>query len=176
MRHSFVLLPFFALTIASCGDADSAASGEKISGAEGAERASTAVQPQAGQYRATMEVLEVSIPGAPASATDMMKKAMGGHVVEYCLKPEDAKQGYEKMAKQSQKGDCTFSKFNVIGGKIDAEMTCQAQNGAMTMMLDGTATPTKSVMNMTMTGNMSGTGQSTIRMKTTHERVGDCKS
>ena len=49
-----------------------------------------------------------------------------------------------------------------------------SDTGAIEMAMTGTATPTSSVMNMTMTGNMTGMGESTLRMKATHERVGDC--
>ena len=42
------------------------------------------------------------------------------------------------------------------------------------MTMAGTATPTSSEMEMTMQGNMSGMGDATIKMKATHERIGDC--
>ena len=100
---------------------------------------------------------------------------MDGQAREYCLTQEDVDKGYEEMARQSQGGDCTFERFDVDGGTIDALMVCAGeQSNAMRMAMTGSATPTSSVMTMTMTGDMTGMGESTLRMKATHERVGDC--
>ena len=106
----------------------------------------------------------------------MMRSMMEGESHEYCLTEADVEEGFEAMARQSQDGDCTFSKFDVDGGSIDAAMTCRAPEGGgeMAMTMTGTAEPTSSVMDMTMRGNMTGEGESTIRMRTTHERIGDC--
>ncbi len=147
-----------------------------LSKAEVAERARDTVQPQPGQYRAVMEVLEVDIPGAPEGAGAMLRQMMDGQSHEYCLTQADVDKGYEEMARQSQDGDCTFERFDVDGGEIDALMVCTGeQSNAIQMAMNGTATPTSSVMNMTMTGDMAGMGDSTLRMKATHERVGDCQ-
>ncbi len=180
MRKSILLIPFASVLLVSCGgDAsdDATSSSESIDMKQAAARAkANAIKPQPGQYRVSMEVLEVKIPGAPANMADMMKQHMGGQTHEYCLKPGDVERGFEEMAKQSQKGDnCTFQRFDVAGGDFDAKMTCNNPGqGTMTMVMQGQGTPTRSEMNMTMTGNITGMGDSTIRMKSTHERVGDC--
>lgn len=177
MRSMFLLAPVAALALSACGDsAESGSSGETISVEDVADRARSAPQPEPGQYRVSMEVLEVDIPGAPPQAADMMRSMIGGQTHEYCLKPEDVEKGYQEMVRQSQEGsDCSFEKFDVSGGDIDARMTCSAAGqGAMTMAMTGSATPTRSEMDMTMSGNMAGMGDSTIRMKATHERIGDC--
>lgn len=179
MRTVIAFAPIFALALAACGSEESEpASGESLSGEEVAERARGAVQPEPGQYRVSMKVLEVDIPGAPESAVDMMKGMMESETHEYCLTPEDVEKGYEEIAKQSQQdGDCSFKRFDVDGGDLDAEMVCEVEGqGAMTMAMEGSMTPTRSVMEMAMTGNMAGMGDSTIRMQATHERVGDCES
>lgn len=179
MRNSALFLSLASMLLISCGDAgDTSASGnDGIDMKEAAARAkSSVIKPTPGQYRVTMEVLEVDIPGAPASAADMMKQMMGGQSHEYCLRKGDVDKGFEEMARQSQEGgDCTFQRFNVAGGNFDAQMTCKhAGQGVMTMTMKGAGTPTRSQMEMTMKGNFSGMGDSTIRMKSTHERIGDC--
>lgn len=178
--HVFVFAaPLALLALAGCGEPEpegTNADGGGISQSEVAERARNTVQPQPGRYRAVMQVLEVDIPGAPEGAGDMLRQMMDGQAHEYCLTQEDVDKGYEEMARQSQDGDCTFERFDVEGGEIDARMVCTGQeSGSMQMAMTGTATPTSSVMNMTMTGNMAGMGESTLRMKATHERVGDCQ-
>lgn len=179
MRHQNIVMPALALLLASCGGSEPAADrNEAASGANLAQSADASrVKPQPGMYRTTMEVLEVSMPGAPPQVSDMMKQTMGGQSHEYCLSQADVDKGFEQMARQGQRdGDCTFTRFNVAGGRIDSEMVCNSGGGrTMTMTMDGTATPVRSVMNMTMVGNMTGQGKSTIRMKAIHERIGDCK-
>ena len=166
------------LALAACGgDTTAQEEGGDISMAEAAEIAqSNAIKPQPGQYKVTMEILEVSIPGAPAGAADMMKDMMAGQSHSYCMTQEDVDKGFEEMARQSQEGgDCTFRRFDVSGGDFDAEMVCNVEGqGAMTMKMEGEGTPTRSVMNMTMNGDMGGMGKMTMRMKATHERIGDC--
>ena len=44
----------------------------------------------------------------------------------------------------------------------------------MTMTMKGQGSETRSEMDMRMQGNVGGMGQMNMRMKTTHERLGDC--
>lgn len=181
MRKSVLLVSLASVLLVSCGgDADETATsgGESIDMKEAAARAkASAVRPQPGQYRVTLQVVDVDIPGAPTSAVDMMKNMMAGQTHEYCLKPGDVDRGFEEMARQSQESEnCTFQRFDVAGGNFNAKMTCENPGqGTMTMTMKGVGTPTRSQMDMTMTGNMTGMGDSTIKMKSTHERVGDCR-
>lgn len=167
-----------SLALAACGG-DAPAEGEagEISMAEAANIAkSEAVRPDPGQYRVTMKVLEFGMPGAPPQAAAMMKGMMEDRSHTYCLTEKDVEQGFEQMAKQSQdNGDCSFEKFDVDGGNFDGVMVCNAAGqGTMRVTMSGTGTPTRSVMDTKMTGKMAGTGEMTIRMQSTHERIGDC--
>ncbi len=177
MRQLVLIPSIAALALAGCGDsADDAATGDTLTTAEVAEIASNAIKPEPGLYRATMTVSEVDIPGAPQGALDMMKQAMEGHSHEYCMSQEDVEKGFEEMARQSQESDdCAFEKFDVDGGSIDAKMSCKSGDvGTVNMSLQGKATPTSSEMDMTMVGNMTGMGESTIRMTAKHEKIGEC--
>lgn len=180
MRKSVLLASLASILLVSCGgDADETATSgdESINMEEAAARAkASAVRPQPGQYRVKLEVIDVDIPGAPPSAVDMMKNMMAGQTHEYCLKPGDVDRGFEEMARQSQENDnCTFQRFDVAGGNFNAQMTCENPGqGKMTMTMKGVGTPTRSQMDMTMKGNMTGMGESTIQMKSIHERIGEC--
>ena len=134
------------------------------------------VKPQPGKYRVTMDVLEVSIPGAPANMADMMKQSMAKASHEYCLTQEDVDKGFEEMARRSQRSDdCSFEHFNVSGGDYDAKMVCNVQGqGQMTMTMNGKGTPTSSVVDMHMTGQVGSMGEMNMHMKATHERIGEC--
>jgi len=178
MSIRFALIPLVAIALAGCGsDKPDDASGGDVSMAEAAQRAkASGVKPQPGKYRVTMEMLEVSIPGAPANMADMMKQSMGGTSHEYCLTQEDVDKGFEEMAKRSQdKDNCSFERFDVNGGNFDATMVCEVQGqGRMTMTMNGKGTPTSSVVDMHMTGRAGHMGEMNMHMKATHERIGDC--
>ncbi len=179
MRRFALLASVTAFALAACSSEapETADSGEEVSMEEVAERAKeSAIKPEPGQYRVTMEVLEVDVPGAPEGAADMMRGMMAGRSHSYCLTQEDVEKGFEQMARNSQEDDnCSFQRFDIDGGDFDAKMTCDAQGqGTMTMTMKGKGTPTSSEVEMTMKGNMTGMGDSTIRMKASHERTGDC--
>lgn len=181
MRHHFTVAVTAALSLAACGSADEAetgaAGGEGLSDAEIAERAEDAVTLEPGQYRSTVEMVSVDIPGAPPEAVAMMKRAIssGNTTTEYCLTPEEAEKGYEEMARNSAQGDCNVRRFDVDGGDIDAEMTCTAADGTEARMtLDGTGSRTSSDMTMTIETDVPGLGEGTMTMRAQHERIGDC--
>ena len=179
MRLSVTAAALMSLTLAACGGEEPAASGESISTDEVIERAEAAgaeIKPEPGQYRSTMEVQEINIPGAPAQMRDMMKNSMTSQTSEYCLTQADANKGFEEAARQSQEDmNCTYERFDVAGGDIDARMTCSPQGqGSMTVEMTGTGTSTKSDMTMAMTGDMPGMGEMSMRMRIVNERIGDC--
>lgn len=168
-----------ALSLAACGSADDAGADAAggLSSEEVADRASEAIRLEPGQYRSTAELVRIDIPGAPAQVVEMMKRSMSGQntTSEYCLTPEDAANGYEEMAKNSADGECSFARFDVDGGDIDAEMVCRNVNGENARMtLDGTGTSTSSDMTMTMEMTIPEMGTGTMVMRARHQRIGDC--
>jgi hypothetical protein len=179
MRYPTIAAMTFALALVACsgGEEKKAGSGETVSSKEVAEKARDMVKPKPGLYRSTVELLEVDIPGAPAGAADMMKGMMGSSnsTSEYCLTQADVDRGFEEMLKNSQKGECTFERFEADGGEIDAVMNCTAQGGnAMRMTMQGTGGATSSEMTMNMETEMPGMGKANMRMTAKHQRIGDC--
>ncbi len=177
MRKVVLLAPLASLILVACGSSDEAGEGDSISmGEVAAITQENAIKPEPGQYSVSMEVLEMDIPGAPESAVTMMKDMMGQRAHSYCMTQEDADNGFEEMAKQSQENDdCSFERYEFDGGKLDGKMVCNVPGqGTMTMTIAGTGSATRSEMEMTMEGNMTGMGESTIRLKAIHERTGDC--
>lgn len=151
-------------------DGDGVLSREELTAA-----ASDAVKPDPGQYRSTMELLSVDLPGAPEGVADMMKNSMSSQTSEYCLSPEDVDKGFEQMAAQSQEGGCVVKRFDIDGGSFEADMTCGAGELAeMRMSMKGTGTETSAEMFMDMEGEMPGLGAMTMKMKINNERIGDC--
>ena len=179
MRH-IVFAAAASFTLAACGGGTADADGDgEISMEEAAAQTADMVRPLPGQYRATVEFVDVELPGAPQQVQDMMRsmfdKEAQSH--EYCLTKEEADKGFEEMARQAQdsNSDCTFEKFDVEGGSIDAVMNCKAEGqGTARMVMTGTGTETSSEMNMTMNGEGPDGQTMTMTMKSSQQRLGDC--
>ena len=156
----------------------SSSDGGTVSMEEAARRAEEIVKPQPGQYRATVQVLDISLPGAPPQVVQQMEqmRKAGAQTREYCLTPEQANKGFEEMIKQANSDDaCTFSKFEANGGKIDAVMNCSRPGqGSGRMVMQGTGSRTSSNMTMTMNIEAPGGNQMTMKMRSEQERIGDC--
>lgn len=154
------------------GKADADGDG-KVSMGEAAKRAEAAgLKPTPGLYKATVTMTGIDIPAMPAG--------MEGHGagtstnLEYCLTKEDADKGFEDMLKQGQDKSCSYERFALDGGKLDAVMVCDGDQGKMRMEMLGSATPTSSKFDASMAMNMAGQGEATMKFSAVHERVGDC--
>lgn len=176
----FAGIAMIGLMVASCDgktSADADGDGE-ITAEEMADITSAAVEnvrPQAGQYRSTTQLLEIDLPGAPREVVDMMRSRMSGRKTEYCLTQEEVDKGFEEMARQSQQGDCSFNRFEISGGEMEAEMSCSTPEGGVTRMtMAGTGTPTSSDMTMNISGSIPGMGDAKMVMNVKAERIGDC--
>ena len=124
------------------------------------------------QHKAEAEDLKKQLQDMMRS---MFDKEAQSH--EYCLTKEEADKGFEEMARQAQdsNSDCTFEKFDVDGGSIDAVMNCKAEGqGTARMVMTGTGTETSSEMNMTMNGEGPDGQTMTMTMKSSQQRLGDC--
>ncbi|MEM9501208.1 MAG: DUF3617 domain-containing protein [Pseudomonadota bacterium] len=134
-------------------DADSDGSVSLNEAAQVAE--ASGIKPQPGKYRITSD--------------------MGGMKtnVEYCLTPEEAAGGFEDLMQEGQQGDCSYEKFELAGGELDALLVCDADGGQMRMAMAGDVSPTSSDLEMTMSGSMGGMNVD-MTMKTQQERIGDC--
>lgn len=175
----FLVAVASTLALAACGSPSADADGDgKITMDEAAAKSDEMVKPDPGQYRNTVELVNLELPGAPKEVQDMMKQMMGGEpkVSEYCLTKEEADKGFEEMAKQSQDNDdCTFEKFEAEGGKIDAVMNCTANGqGTAKMTLNGVGTRTSSQMTMTIDATAPDGKAMKMTMKSNQERIGDC--
>ena len=130
------------------------------------------IQPEPGQYKATITMTAMEIPGMPAD--------MAGHgtgmttTTEYCLTEEDVAEGFEEMMKRGQNGECSYESFNLDGGKFDAVMVCKTPEGDARMSMEGSATPTTSDFTATMAMQVPEMGEGSMTFAAKHERIGDC--
>lgn len=181
MRSKLFVSLAAAITLSACGSSEDAPSGP-MSPDEAAEALSKVDTPRAGQYKATVEILEFDIPGMPQAQKDQMRSFMSGSLTQghtYCLTQEESEAGARDMATKLADGDCTFNDFNAGGNSLYADMTCKGANGEEgNVKLAGTMTDESSDMTMTMVQNspeLPG-GSMNMKMRLVSERVGDCPS
>ncbi len=149
-----------------------------ISMEEAARRAAGIAKPQPGKYRASVEIVDVSMPGAPPQVVEQMKQmqARGSQSREFCLTPEQAQKGFAEMVRQANSSEaCTFSRFDVKGERIDAEMTCSRPGqGTGRMTMQGTGRRTSSDITTRMNIEAPGGNTMTMTMRSQQQRIGDC--
>lgn len=169
-----------AILLTACGGGaeDLAADGE-VTGEELAAAIDGAVQPRPGQYRNSIELLEFDIPGLTGQAKEQMREMAGSQMqqaTEFCLTPEQAAEnGAQKMAENMAEGNCTFGKFTVAGGDLDAEMQCSGEGGVTSSVkMAGTMGAESSDMTMELDQDMAGAGKVHMKMRVQSERIGDC--
>jgi hypothetical protein len=183
-RHFVRAAPLLltALVIAGCGkEAKEPVSSDKI-----VAEAGKLAQPLPGRYETKVKLLQFAVPGLPAAQADRIKSMMGnvgGETTSYCLTPEEAKKGFEESVRKMSEGQggmsCDFSRFDVDGGKLAAEMACKGPQGMTSeMKLDGTATAQSTSMHMAMTQKaaMIPGGEMRMEMQMDSHRTGDCPS
>lgn len=129
------------------------------------------IRPLPGQYAAEMTVISVDMPDAPPNLAQMVVQMMS-RKFEFCLTPEEVEQNFRAILNRGQDG-CTYTRYNASGGTIDAELICEGDEGPITMVMEGTGSPTASDVNMTMSGDM-GMGPGSIEMRVVNRRLGDC--
>lgn len=173
-----IILSTFAL--AACGsDAGPAEDGVPMSADEVASEMADAETPQPGQYQTTQELLELSIPGVDEELLSMMRGSFeqaSSQTSSYCLTPEEAENGREKMLEGMTEADCDITRFDVSGNSIDAALSCPTGQGVSgDVTLSGTMDGDSADMEMTFAADMPGMGDATIRMRVISERIGDCE-
>ena len=182
MRKSLVLPLIVAVALAGCGKSEEAPGGEggKITSKQAAAKASTLVTPRPGLYRTTAEILDLSFPGMPKGLAGQMRDSMSANFdTTDCLTAAESKDAVKKMAKGENNGNCTYSKYDVSGGRIDAVMTCNGKDGTGgTFTMKGTVGG--SGVDMTMEGDQKAPGMPGggmhMKMHLKSEWIGVCKS
>lgn len=159
-----------SLMLASCGQG----AGDAPAG-QGVAAGPAAFSFQPGQYRATVEVKEMTMPGMTPDMQKMIKSNMSSRTAEFCMTGEHA--GIEAMKQHMGDGNCQFAKFEASGGTVDTEFTCKGgRGGEMHATSHGTYTPTGSVVDINAQMTMAGGPGMTMHQIITTQRIGDCKS
>lgn len=176
-----------AFLAAGCGSKEKSGEAAGASGKsqeEVRQEAAKLDKPRPGQYAQTSEVKQIDVPGLPKQMADQMKSTLQkSQVSNFCLTSAEAEKGYRDMFHDVGQGrECTYSRFDVDGGKLDAQMECASKEGGKAVLtLDGTVAEDKSDITVKMDmsdgpqmGSQPG-GQMKMTMHVTTKRIGDCQ-
>lgn len=148
---------------------------EKVAAATGGD-ASIMVEP--GRWEGKLTMHEMDIPGLPAQAREQMKaQTAQGRSFVSCLTAEDVKSKKAFFTGDPDDKSCTYDRFNMSGGKVEAVMHCaRPDEGKVTMTMNGNYAPQS--YDMTMTSKAEGKGpmgQMSMKMGVAAKRVGACR-
>ncbi|RYG89030.1 MAG: DUF3617 domain-containing protein [Alphaproteobacteria bacterium] len=131
---------------------------------------------QAGEWEDSIQLVSADMPGVP----EMVRKEMEAEskkppeVRKTCKKDEDIKAiDFTKLAPQAN--GCTFPKYVVADGKIEANMECKGPFGPIRMSISGTQTPTSYDVTMAQSQALpGGKAESKLTMRASGKRLGNC--
>ena len=142
----------------------------------------------AGLWKTEASIEKLEVTGAPEGAEsqlEAMKSTMRTQMVsqfarQECLteemaSSEDISQGF--LQGVASRGDCNFPTKNVGGGKIELAGTCDMGPNKMAIGMNGTTSPEKVDLTLTMKGGAGPGGiQLDLVAKMVGTRIGDCAS
>ncbi len=176
MRYLAIAPLAAALALAGCGKSEPDEG--KVGMDEVAAAAGEMPRPQPGQYSSTIELLDFDVPGLNDAMKQQMRSAAESGLAQgnsFCLTEEEAAQGPERMVQNMAESNCTFQRFDVSGGTIDAQMSCAGEGGITgDVKLTGTMSTQSSSITMDMNQEIPGAGTTHMKMKVDSRRTGEC--
>lgn len=152
---------------------------ENASVTDVAAMANNAIRMEPGKWRTEASVDSVEIANAPAQIADAMKRqlsATGKQTVESCVTKEQAERPPEDMLGGKGMKSCRYDNFEIKGGKLDAQMTCQggpSGPGSIQSKISGDfGSKSYDLVNETK-ADMQGQSVTT-KTKIKGSRIGDC--
>lgn len=150
-----------------------------VSGCGKSENAGGTVKREAGNWKTDIKLVKFEVPGMPPEMKDGMKQMMeGASGMDQCFTQEQVDK--EDIAAELAKGpgnggECTWSKKEVGGGKIDVAGTCKANGQTVDMAMSGTIEAKKNDVTITTKGKVP-TGDMEMVLQMTSVHTGPCKA
>ncbi|MEI6643007.1 MAG: DUF3617 domain-containing protein [Novosphingobium sp.] len=163
-----------ALALAGCGNEKTVtATNESVSGV--AKKVSDAgLKFNPGRWESTVKFVKLEMEGMPPEAQALMGKVMGkDRTFATCLTKEEAEKPDAKFFGQADER-CKYDSFSMGGGKIDAKMTCKAEQGVQTMTMAGSYTPETYQMTMSINGKGAEGKSMSMSMELAAKHNGAC--
>lgn len=150
-----------------------------VSGCGKSENASGPVKREAGNWKTDVKLVKFDVPGMPEEMKAGMKQMVeGASGMDQCFTQEQVDK--EDIAAELSKGpgnggECTWSKKDVAGGKIDVAGTCTANGQKVDMAMAGTMEAKKTDVTITTKGALpNGGGNMEMVMQMTSVHTGPC--
>ncbi|WP_428680322.1 DUF3617 domain-containing protein [Sphingopyxis sp.] len=147
---------------------------------KGENNAGGTVKREAGNWKTDVKLVKFEMPGMPPEMKDGMAKMLeGASGMDQCFTAEQVEK--EDIASELAKGpgngsECTWSKKEVTGGKIDVAGTCKANGQTVEMAMAGTMEAKKTDVTITTKGKApTGQGDMEMVMQMTSTHTGPCK-
>jgi len=128
-----------------------------------------------GRWESTVKFTKIDMEGVPPQAKAMMEKVMAkDRTFSSCLTKEEAEKPDGKFFGQAD-DRCKYDSFTMGGGKIDAKMTCKAeQGGQQVMTMNGDYTPDSYTMTMAVAGKGMNGRSMNMTMAVSAKHAGAC--
>lgn len=174
-RHAAIaLVATGAIALSGCGKSDSVVAENESAEDVAAKVSKMDVKPSPGRWESKISIEKIEIPGLPAEVQDMMKSQMGKVQTSItCLTQEELDKNEGEFFKPGNQSGCTYNKFAMGGGKIDADMTCAEGPMKQNMKMSGTYSAEAYTMKIDADGQMDGKEMS-MAMSVDSKRVGEC--
>jgi hypothetical protein len=174
MRVCFVLPLACAFALAACNNSDTVEGKNESIESVAKKVAASDLRPRPGRWESTMTIEKLDMPNLPPQAKEVMQKQMGGgQTFATCLTPEQAaKPGADFF--QGKDSGCSYDRFSMTGGKVDAVMTCTQQGRTQKVTMAGTYGEEAYTMHLTSEGEAQPGMPMSMVMSVSSKRVGEC--
>ncbi len=127
-----------------------------------------------GRWESQMKFGKLDMPGLPPEMAAMMEKSMAEErSFASCLTKADVeKPGSSFFGQENNK--CKYDSFTMGGGRIDAKLSCNDDEGTQEMTMNGVYTPETYAMTMSIKGKRAGGQAMNMTMSMTAKRAGEC--
>lgn len=178
LRRSTLLAAAACVALAGCSDAgtDSVEAEKGESAASVAKKvANSDVRPSPGRWESEMKIEKMEIPGMPPEVQKMMEAQIAKvQKSSSCLTKEEAEKMDGEFFQPGNEEDCTYDKFKMADGKLDAVMKCTAGGRTQNMTMKGTYSDQAYTMNVTADGEIEAGKTMNMAMSISSKRTGEC--
>ena len=175
MRSSALVLCLAAgIALSACGSDKGVDAKGETPEAVAAKVAASGMMPRPGRWQASFKLESVDMPGMPAGAREQVGKAMGAAQTYFtCLTPQQAAKPDASFFQKSAPG-CTYERFTMADGKIDALMVCPPGSGPTRMEMTGSVGEDLYDVKIKGSAEMAKGMTMNLGMSVTSRRVGEC--
>lgn len=173
MRLPALIVPT-CLLLAACSSGESVDAKNETPAEVASKVAASGMLPRPGRWEGTLKLTSMDMPGMPAATREAMNKSLGAVQRQTtCLTAEQAGKMDGSFFQKAAPG-CTYEKFTMEGGKIDAVMVCPPGAGPTRMAMNGTYGADAYDLKISGSGEMTKGVAMNMAMEVSSRRIGDC--